>query len=182
MSGIQRAKAFLDVILQGFPCPIDVILSHPHSLNITLFALLSLCLLLGLLFDSFAFGSLALSNRLLLRNGSRSLTLGGSLPFSSPTTPGSTSAPTATCFPLGRLTPSSFFGSSSGVFCLDPAAMLLRVRLEELSKPFRDGLIRRRSGHSQPSVSPCLLLKSYQVSFTREGVSAAYFSGRRGRG
>jgi hypothetical protein len=124
-------------------------------------------------------GGLALGGRRLLCDDPRSLAVGG-FPFSHML--GRTPAPAAARFPLNRLAPGSFLSSSSGAFCLDPAAMLLRVLLEELSKPFRDGLIRRRSGHSQPGVSPCLLLKSYQVSFTREGVSAAHFSGRRGRG
>src|SRR5262249_5072530 len=70
------------------------------------------------------------------------LTLSDGLPFSSPTTLGGTSAPTAACFPLGRLTLGSFLGGNSGVFYLDPAAVCLPVLLEELSPPLRGGLIR----------------------------------------
>jgi hypothetical protein len=111
-------------------------------------------------------------------------TLGDGLTFSNPTTLGRTPAPTTARFPLSRRTLGSFLSSDSGVFRLDPAAVLLRALLKELllplSPPLRGGLICWRKDKLTSNVPRRDPLER-GIFLIREWARVAYLRKRRGR-
>src|SRR5262249_37800279 len=114
---------------------------------------------------------------LLLCDDRRGLAFGG---FPLSRTLGCSAAPPTARFPLDRCALGSFLGSSSGDFCLDPAAMLLRVLLEALRPSLRGGLIRWRNDSLKASVSRRALLKRFPL-LIRERPRPAYLRKRMGQ-